>query len=83
VSYKSDKPCIVCNESSDGKVCYHHIKSRKSGGCDSDFNLLPLCLKHHNEIHQYGRNYFIKQYRLEDWMLNNNWYYLMGRWWHD
>lgn len=46
-------PCAV-KEQCFGPVAGHHIKSRGSGGDDIELNLLPLCQKHHSEVHQIG-----------------------------
>lgn len=35
-----------------GEVCAHHIKTKGSGGDDVPYNLIPLCMKHHEEIHK-------------------------------
>lgn len=52
INYVKGLPCCACG------VWYgidaHHILSRGSGGPDTIANLLPLCRKHHTEIHQYG-----------------------------
>lgn len=34
----------------------HHVKSRGAGGDDVPENLMPLCLKHHTEIHKVGEH---------------------------
>lgn len=72
-NYKSDKPCLVCGENRENMVCMHHIKTRKSGGSDESFNLMPLCQKHHNEIHSSGTYSFVTKYRLQEWMMSNGW----------
>lgn len=64
-NYKSDKPCEACGESRDGYVCYHHIKSRGSGGSDHPFNLMSLCQQHHNEIHMIGLYRFAFKYKID------------------
>lgn len=41
----------------------HHIHSRGAhGNIDDDWNLLNLCLEHHNMLHAVGEDYFIKKY---------------------
>lgn len=75
-NYKSDEPCIVCGEDRDGYVCYHHLQSRKSGGTDEKSNLMPLCLKHHNEIHTIGRTSMAeKRKEVRNWLLDHSWEY--------
>lgn len=46
------KPCCCCGTWQ--LIHAHHIKSRGSGGPDTLNNLLPLCFRHHTEIHQIG-----------------------------
>lgn len=54
--------CIV-EENCLGQFCLHHIKTRGSGGSDSENNQMPLCAKHHTEVHKIGLNTFAKKYR--------------------
>ena len=48
-SYR-EKRCLI-DQGCMGVVCAHHITSVGAGGGDSVDNLLPVCAKHHNEIH--------------------------------
>jgi hypothetical protein len=66
--------CIVCNKKG---IDYHHIKSRGAGGTDHDWNLLPLCRKHHTEVHKIGLRTFAQKYpnvskflRINGWQFN-------------
>jgi len=49
-------PCIAC-KIEDGTVVAHHLKSRGSplsggtGWKSDDYNVMPLCYKHHTDIH--------------------------------
>jgi hypothetical protein len=75
-NYKSDKPCIVCGESRDGYVCYHHIYSRKSYPEyeKESWNLLSVCQKHHNEAHSMSDMDFANKYSsVKKWFKDNNW----------
>jgi hypothetical protein len=75
-NYKSDEPCIACNESRDGYVCFHHLNSRGSGGSDNEWNLMPLCSKHHTEIHKIGLLKFISKYpeaHIGAWLRHRGW----------
>ena len=47
-----------------GDICAHHLKTRGAGGKDEK-NLLPLCVKHHTEIHQIGKITFSGKYNLD------------------
>lgn len=38
------QPCLVCQKL---PVEIAHVKSSGSGGCDEEFNLMPLCFEHH------------------------------------
>lgn len=49
--YTTKEPCVVCLRT---PACLHHIKTRGSGGTDDDWNLMPLCLGHHNRVHAIG-----------------------------
>ena len=72
--------CVVCRFKG---VDLHHIKTRKSGGSDSKFNLLPLCHRHHVEIHNSGTTSFVKKYHwVGKWLVKNNWKF-NGRKWHN
>lgn len=46
----------------------HHLKTRGAGG--SDYTCVPLCWKHHAEIHQLGRSKFEEKYSIDLWALN-------------
>jgi len=54
-----DKMCL-------GHVTAHHKKSVGAGGDDSLENLMPLCTKHHTEIHQIGKQSFKKKYNVKE-----------------
>lgn len=79
-NYKSDKPCVVCGESRDGFVCFHHVRSRKAGGSDDPANLLSLCQKCHNEVHAIGDIAFMHKYpSVKHWMESNGWEVFNGK----
>jgi len=44
-------PCICCKATPSDP---HHLTTRGAGGCDVYENLMPLCRKHHTEIHAVG-----------------------------
>ena len=46
-------PCYVCGAPGPNDV--HHIKSKGAGGDDTEQNLVTLCHKHHQELHQVGQ----------------------------
>jgi hypothetical protein len=49
------RPCVVCN-GKHGPSDPAHIKTRGSGGDDTEENVMPLCRLHH--IEQTGLNWF-------------------------
>ena len=80
-NYKSSSPCVVCNEAKDGFVCYHHVKTRKSGGTDEPHNLMPLCAWCHTNIHKIGLVSMSKKHAsVHNWLLRNGWELAMGKW---
>jgi Protein of unknown function (DUF968). len=57
--YIESQPCLIgfgCL----GDIISHHTKSVGSGG--SDYTCVPLCMKHHNEVHTAGRDMFQTRY---------------------
>jgi hypothetical protein len=81
-NYKSDQPCIVCGESRDGYVTFHHIYSQKvfSEYKNSRWNLAPLCAIHHLETHNIGEISFMNKYQqVKDWMELNGWELFNGK----
>jgi len=82
-SYKNyqcvNEPCLACGDWS-AQRCYHHIVTRKSGGVDEPWNLMPLDLHHHNEVHQLGLSRFARKYiNVEKWLIRNGWAYDLFR----
>jgi len=72
-NYKSEQPCIACGTMRVDR-CYHHIKSRGSGGLDEPWNLMSLCQEHHNEVHSKGLYEFSMKYEsIMDWLVINTW----------
>lgn len=85
-NYKSDLPCIACGDQGEDRICLHHVKTRGSGGSDNAWNLMSLCQKHHNEIHQKGTPHFIeKYYKAELWMIASGWKFdeYLRKWTHE
>ena len=71
-NYKSDSPCIVCLKEDENSVCFHHVKTRKSGGTDDSWNMMPLCQQHHNEVHNKGLSLFSAlYYQALKWLTKN------------
>jgi hypothetical protein len=55
-------PCAVHNSDCYGEVVPHHTKTKGAGG--SDYATIPLCSKHHTEIHLIGKDTFMTKYGL-------------------
>jgi hypothetical protein len=55
--------CLVRAECA-GSVNGHHVKTVAAGGKDYA-NEVPLCAKHHTEVHQLGRSRFERRYQVD------------------
>ena len=78
-NFKADYPCTACGLEGDGYVCYHHLHTQKAHSEQSveSWNLIPVCLKHHNEFHNRGAIHMSEKYRnVNKWLLDNGWYRL-------
>lgn len=91
VNFKSPYPCLCCGHDVDNEVTYHHEYSQGSHPEHkwAVWNLVSVCLKHHNEIHDNGSVRATKKYaRLENWFYDNGWTILklelgVEKWVHD
>lgn len=82
-NYKSYQACIVCGQNGENMTTYHHIRTRKSGGTDETYNLMPLCLRCHNEVHKIGIVSFSKKHpSVHNWLIKNSWQFSMGKWFY-
>lgn len=73
-------PCVVCGSVPSD---VDHIKTRGSGGDDSEANCWPLCRGHHIEKHKIGLNSFAEKYQsAREGLLKKGWFYdyYLGRW---
>jgi len=62
----SSLPCIICNRQ--GPNDPHHLRALGNGGIGQkpdDCWCIPLCRKHHNEIHSLGAGTFQKKYGVD------------------
>lgn len=62
LSFIREQRCLVgyvCT----GDIVYHHTKTRGAGG--SDYLTIPLCHKHHVEVHQVGVKTFQEIYNID------------------
>lgn len=81
-NYKSDKPCIVCGESRDGYVTYHHIYTRKAFPEfeSSTWNMIPVCQPCHNLFHSHGNQTMMQKFiSVRTWMELNGWEIFNGK----
>ncbi len=72
--------CVVCLKPG---ADLHHIKTRKSGGPDESWNLLPICHAKHVEAHSIGLIKLADRYpAIKAWLLDNGWLIEQGKWRH-
>jgi hypothetical protein len=75
--YQSDvsqMPCVITGAPPPNDP--HHVKSKKSGGPETVWNLVSLCHEKHREFHNIGINSFAKKYpKFEAWLLDKGWTY--------
>lgn len=73
--------CIVCGTD----AVLHHVRTRGSGGSDGAHNLMPLCRRHHTEIHAQGNRRFADKFpAARAWLVENSWTFcpVMLKWTH-
>jgi hypothetical protein len=74
VSYEAPTRCTVCPVWGAGLVTWHHVRHRGGGGSDHPDNLMPLCARHHTEIHKIGLSAFSDKYaRAASWLNEHRW----------
>jgi hypothetical protein len=86
--FKSEEPCAACSFWDENMVCYHHIYTR---GSHPEYklkkwNCLPLCAKHHVEIHAGKTSDFVKKYySIYLWFIKNDWFFceIQNKWRHE
>jgi len=82
VNYQAAVPCVVCGKSGAGMVCYHHVYTRKAYPefSDETWNLIPVCLWHHNEAHRIGNVSMARKYEsFNNWLIQNGWEIRSGK----
>lgn len=71
-------PCVICGIRG---VDVHHLRSRKSGGPDLAWNLIPICRQHHSEIHNIGKVGMANKYdKFKEWLIKNGWKLEQKKW---
>ena len=53
------QPCVACGAASQA----HHSKTKGARG--SDYRALPMCFKHHEELHRRGKAFMEIEYRVD------------------
>lgn len=85
--YRSEKPCVSCNWFAENEVCFHHLYGRKAHGTiNEEWNLLPVCQRCHNEVHNVGLTTFASEnIWVEEWLLNHGWQFdkFLEKWIHE
>lgn len=62
LDYVRTLPCLLCQGIPSEA---HHIQSRGAGG--SDRGTVPLCRRHHQQVHRQGKTKVAEQYGNIDW----------------
>lgn len=62
LDYIRSLPCVICGEPNTEA---HHVKTRGSGGGDT--YAVPLCARHHREIHSIGIDTFQAKHNINIW----------------
>jgi hypothetical protein len=66
-----DQRCLACGSLPSDP---HHLITRGAGGKDEIDNIMPLCRRHHTEVHQIGLVKMSHKYVLvEEWLDDHGW----------
>lgn len=73
-NYQSFDPCTACHTESVDR-CFHHIYTQKTRPdlAGVGWNLMPLCLECHNEVHAVGMMKFSEIISVRNFLLENEW----------
>lgn len=67
------EPCTACGEFYLQR-CYHHVVTQRRGGSDGEHNLMPLCARHHSEVHSCGLRRFSERHgNVQAWLTRKGW----------
>jgi hypothetical protein len=84
---KSNEPCIICGESKNGKVFYHHLYTMRAFPeySGEKWNLISVCDNHHQLFHSSPIYQMVDNHdSVKDWIVDNGWYYSeLNGWIHD
>ena len=76
--YKSNEACVVCGYFAEDQVCLHHLLVKRTFPQykDASFNLIPVCLQHHNDFHSKGTRIMAEKHKsVKDWLTMQGWTY--------
>ena len=83
-NFQASEPCIASGDFYSQR-CYHHIYTQKAFPQFrfKTWNLMPLTLVRHNEVHQIGLRLFAEKYpSVKRWLVANGWVFEFGKWRH-
>ena len=76
MKYVTTDSCVACGRMTDNGNALHHIKTRKSGGTDDSWNMIPTCFSCHTKYHSQGLVYMAEKHpRVKKWLLDHEWGY--------
>lgn len=72
LSTYDDEPCLICGSVNSSEA--YHIRSRKSGGSDTSYNVVALCKDHFLEAEKSGISYMARKYPdMYQFLVSNKW----------
>lgn len=73
-NYKTDLPCTACGAEFVDR-CFHHVSHRSNLGPNEPWNMMPLCRRHHTDIHMLGKLNMGERFpKVKQWFLDNGWF---------
>ena len=63
LAYIKSQPCLVWNNECIGDITAHHTITVGAGG--KDYLAIPLCMRHHNDVHSMGLMTFQELYNID------------------
>jgi len=75
MTYRADEDCIICGKNTSKDTCWHHLKTRGSGGTDDSWNMVPVCFNHHTAyFHLKGLTFTANKFKkVHEFLINNGW----------
>jgi hypothetical protein len=78
MKWQTNLPCVACGRYTENGNALHHVLTRKAHPelKDKHYNLMPLCVHHHNMIHSKGARFMCEHFtNICAWLTSNNWYF--------